>query len=114
MSGFSNPADAQDVDIATSGDTSEDADLQGLRLFGIITPDTLDGANLTFNVSVDGSTWVPLVDEAGSAISVAMAVDQAISLANIFHHFAPWRYLQLVSDATETGDRTFTLVTRYV
>lgn len=114
MSNFSSPVYTTQVQIASGQTVSGDIDLNGLRLFGITTPAALTGANLTFQVSEDGTNFFALVKDDGSAVTCAMAVDQAISLGDLFQHFAQWRYLRLVSDAAEGANRDFEIIARHV
>lgn len=102
--------DTSTVTIASSGTVSTAVDLGGHNLVGIQTPAALTGTTMTFQGSVDGSTYNVLYDTDGTALSITVAVDSLILI--VPSDFAAVRYLKLVSGSSEGAERTITLVHR--
>jgi hypothetical protein len=98
------------VVIANGQTKSAAVDLQGTNLIRINTPAQLTGSTLTFEVSADNSTFVPLYDSAGTAISVSMGTSRSIVVPAT--SFIGIRYLKLVSGSAEGAERTFSLMSK--
>lgn len=83
------------------------------RLFGLVTPAALTGTTFTFQTSVDGgTTWVPIYDKYGNALSVAVGTSRFIPMAPA--DFAAVSMLKIVSGSAEAAGRTIGLVLRNV
>jgi hypothetical protein len=96
------------VVIATSGTTSTSILFQGNRVaIAVITPSSLTGTSFTFQVSVDDSTYVNLFDE-GSAYTLSAAGSRFIALKR--QPFEGVRYLRIVSNLSESANRTIIIV----
>jgi hypothetical protein len=81
----------------------------------IATPAAWTAANLTFQGSVDGTTFLNLYDDAGTEVTVTAAVDRYIALSASL--FAGCRFLKIRSGTAGTpvnqgAARTLTVVTR--
>lgn len=97
----------------TSGQTvSAAVAIVGVSILGIVTPAALTGTAFTFQVSADGSTYVPLYDAGGVQVSVAVAASRGVYLDPAI--FASWRNVKVVSGSAEGADRIITLLTRPV
>ena len=97
-----------------SGDTASGAvDLLAESLFNVFIPSSFTGTALTFQVAtaVDG-TFVTLTNEDGTDYSVTVAASKCVVVDPQI--FAGVRFLKIVSDAAEGGDRTLTLATRAI
>jgi hypothetical protein len=92
-------------------------DLCHEQLVGIIMPAAWDAAALTFQGSIDGSTWGE-VRSAGAAFTVASADAIASALVLLDSHVTPAiRFLKVRSGTSgaavnQTADRVITLLTR--
>lgn len=95
--------------IAASGTKSNAIDLVGSDLIAVITPSAFTGVALTFEGSADGTTFVPLVDGAGAAVSVTVSTSDYVPLpASV----STLRWVKVVSGSTEAAEREITLVTK--
>ena len=95
----------------TAGQTvSEAADLLGTVLIGILTTDTLVGGSLSFESSIDGAAFFPVYNDAAIPLAISIKPDRFIALD--ITDFASMRFIKVVSDATETSDVAFQLLTR--
>lgn len=96
-----------ELTIASSGTESTILDRQHYPYLTLEIPGTFDGTAITFKgAKDDGGTFNNIRDEAGVLISIALnAAGGWHSLDDALAELAPFRYLQLVSNATETGER---------
>lgn len=91
--------------------------LNGNHVDGIVLPAAWTAAALTFQVSLDGSTFYDLYDTAGSEISFTVTAGKALYLPASTFHLRSWDWIKLRSGTTGTpvnqgGNRAFTLMCR--
>lgn len=89
--------------IAASGTKSSGIDISGFALCGVILPSTFDGTALSFEVSVDDSSYYVLRDSAGD-ISFTVAASRALALDPAL--FSGFRYVKIVAGSTQTTTDT--------
>jgi len=70
------------VTIANGASLSGAVDLGPNRLFAIIMPAAWTTANLTFQVSADGTTYNNLYDDTGTEVTVTAAASQYIVISS--------------------------------
>lgn len=104
------------VTISNGASLSGALDLEGLVPVSLLLPAGWDAANVTFQVSYDGSTYYNLKDVDGE-VSYPAAVDTCISLNPAT--FVGARYLKVRSGTlsvavNQTADRVITVVKRSV
>ena len=105
------PSTAQ-VTISSGGTVSSALELGvGRSVLALVTPAALTGTALSFQASVDGSTYNTVTDE-GSAYSVTAAASRFISIKPGLLVGA--RYIKVVSGSAEGADRTIVVVSREV
>jgi hypothetical protein len=92
--------------LIESGETvSNMVDIGNAKAMGLVLPAAFTGTSIALYVAArPGDTPVALYDEGGSAVSAQVVQGTAVSFWTPERF--PWQYVQLVSDATETGDRT--------
>lgn len=95
------------VVIADGGTVSGAVDLMGASLLAFTTPASLTGTAITFQASVDGTTYLPLRNAAG-VVSVTVTSSQYYRVDP--NDFRGVRFLKLVSGTTESGAKTIGLV----
>ena len=95
---------------AVSGDIYGGSDgrirANGFRLMSILVPSAWTAADIGFEVSADGSTWVKVYDEEGARIkitNVATAAAGVYAVPAKLGLVGMWPYLRLVSLNTSTG-----------
>lgn len=94
--------------IAAGGTESDALDLGGGRLMGLITPNNWSAADITFQVSRDGTTYYSLYDNSDTAYTVQAGASRAIQLP--LQDFTPWQYMKIVSSATQVQAVTVELL----
>lgn len=114
------PVAAQGADIATVTTTiaaaaslSPAIDLTTKRLAGIIIPSSWSAANLTMQVSPDGTNWSDLYDSVGTEYTITAAASRAIIVP--LHDMIGFRYIKIRSGTAgtpvnQTDARTLTLI----
>lgn len=100
------------ITIATSTTVSAAVDLGANTITGIQMPAAFTGTALTFQVSSDGSTYVPLYDASSTQYSMPVGPSRGYSIDPAV--FAGWPYVKVVSGTTEVANRTITLLVRPV
>lgn len=94
--------------IAGGEAISNAVDISKLQLLGVavIVPSAWTGADIGFEVSVDGSVWVPLYDDTGARVKISGVATNTsrvyIAPAEVWAAGA-FPYLRLVSLNTSTG-----------
>jgi hypothetical protein len=102
------------IQITSGTSITASVDLDRTVLAGIILPATWDTAALTFQASVDGTTFFDLYDGTTErSLTTAGVLGKAISLDSAA--WLPWRYIKLRSGTAatpvnQTATRTLTLV----
>lgn len=104
------------ANIAISTSTSAALNLassgERVTIVGIETPAALTGTALTFTVSNDDSTYLPLYDAGGILVTIPVGTSRHIALDPADFMSVGW--VKVVSNATESGARVIKLlVARY-
>lgn len=95
--------------IANGATTSEDVNLSGFTLAGILFPVAPTGATFTFNGSVDnGVTYYDIKNSAGTAISITLAGAGIYKLNAA--DFVGLDRIKVVSASAEGALRTITVI----
>jgi hypothetical protein len=106
--------DTISLTIANGQSLSDAADLSSVRAVGLIGPTAFDGTSVNFETSIDGVTWHPLLNVAGSSVLVAVPAS-GVERWMLFDQTVEWQnltWLKLKSTSTQTADRTVNLVVR--
>jgi hypothetical protein len=77
---ITNIAEVVPATISSGTSLTPAVNFGGLRLFGIVMPSVWTAANLTFQISPDGSTWYNLYDASGNEFTVTAAASRYIYL----------------------------------
>jgi hypothetical protein len=81
----------------------------------ILMPGTFTGTSMTFQGSLDGTTFTNLYDTSGTEVSITVAASRLISLEAIFFPAIPYLKVRsgtAGSPTAEGGARTLSIVTR--
>ncbi len=79
---------------------------RGLRLLSVRTPSAWTAADIGFEVSADGSTWLKVYDEEGARIKITGIATSAAGVYTAPAKLAMvgmWPYVRLVSLNTSSG-----------
>lgn len=101
------------VTIAEGATTSSSIDLSQSTFTALLIPDGFTGATITFEASVDGTTWKAVVDDTGAAVSITATDDRWVALSGaVAAKLAPFRMIRLVSASAEGAARAILLAAR--
>lgn len=95
------------VTIANGATVSDSHYFGDEVLSGIVTPASMTGTTLTFQVSDDNTTFFTLYDSTNVAISVTISSSRAYALNPL--DFIGWQYMKIVSGTAETGAKIITI-----
>jgi len=98
------------ITIASSGTVSGALDLAGRALVGFLLPATFTGTAITFQVSVDGTTYTAVYNTSNAVLSVTVTQGRVYALAPT--DLLCSRYIKLVSGTTENGARSIICYSR--
>lgn len=100
------------ITVATNAKVSSPVYLAGRSLVGIVLPAQWTASDLTFQVSIDGSTWHDLYTSTG--LYTYPTAGLAASAASMFDAtlFNAWDYVQVRSVTDQAADRVLTLIAR--
>lgn len=96
--------------IASSGTKTGSIAIGPNTVMAVQTPASMTGTELTFEISNDDTTFVPLRDSAGAAIAVTVDTTAAAYALNA-NDFAGFNYIKVVSGSAEGADRDIVLHT---
>lgn len=100
------------IDVATDDDLSEAVPLGGRVVTGIVMPAAWTAANITFQASVDGTTYYALED-ASTGTPAAVGITSPAASKHYAIDPAIWysvRFLKIATSAGQAADRTIKLV----
>ncbi len=94
--------------IANSGTKTPAIVTKGLSLVGIQLPAAFTGTAITFEASLDGTTYQPVYDtKSGTALSYTVAQGHFVAIDPIDFQGIP--FLKIVSGSAEGGARAFSV-----
>ena len=98
------------IDVSEDASNSTGVQTDGLLLSGIVFPATMTGANVTFDFSFDGSTWVDVAETNNTEVTYNVSAGNVVRVDPSGWAFAAAGFLRVTSDATETADRNIVLI----
>jgi hypothetical protein len=114
-----NLMDEATVTIAAGTNTSGALRLDEYALFGLVMPAAWTSANISFDVSTDGSTYQHLYDEDGSEVTLGVEAGKSYGFsAGFASRFLAWDYVKVRSGVAGSfvnqsgADRAITLLGR--
>ena len=98
------------IDVSADASNSTGVQTDGLLLSGIVFPATMTGANVTFDFSFDGTTWVDVVETDNTEVTYVVSAGNVVRVDPSGWAFATAGFLRVTSDGTETADRNIQLI----
>lgn len=103
------------VTIASGATTSISVDTsafgEAVGLVGFIMPAAFTGASLSFKVSQDDVTYVPLNDSSNALVSITVTASTAYGFKqDVRSCLDPWRFFQFVSASSEAAPRIIVII----
>jgi len=100
------------IDVSEDASNSTSVNVENMLLCGIVFPATMTGTAITFDYSVDGSSWIDVFETDGTEVSYTVSADNVVRVDPSGWAFASNGYIRLTSDATEAADRKIKLLFR--
>lgn len=96
------------VTISNGSTTSEAIDLGVYTFKGLTLPASFDGSNISFESSDSlAGTYSPIYNYLGALYTIPVAAGRSFRWED--RDFEAERFIRIVSDSTESSDRTITL-----
>ena len=101
------------IDISADNNNSLGVQTEGMLLCGIQFPAAMTGSNITFDFSMDNSTWVDVAETDGTAVTYVVTAGDMVRVDPSGWAFASNGYIRVTSDGNEAADRSLTLHFRH-
>jgi len=101
------------IDVSEDASNSVGFKLDGMLLCGIQFPATMTGTAITFDFSLDNSTWADVKETDGTDVSYTISAGDAVRVDPSGWAFASNGYLRITSDGTEAADRSIIVHLRH-
>lgn len=98
------------IDVSADASNSTGVQTDGLLLSGIVFPAAMTGANVTFDFSFDGNTWVDVVETNNTEVTYVVSAGNVVRVDPSGWAFATAGFIRVTSDATEAADRNIQLI----
>jgi hypothetical protein len=102
--GISTSIQYWEPQILSGSTTSDGIPISGKSVVGFIFP-TMDGSNMTVNVSLDGTNWKTL-----NGVTLSIVDGKAYNVD--IQTMSSWKFVRFISDTSETSNRTLTVLTK--
>jgi len=100
------------IDVSEDASNSEGVNVENMLLCGVVFPATMTGTGITFDYSVDNSSWVDVFETDGTEVSYTVSAGNVVRIDPSGWAFASNGYIRVTSDATEAADRKIKLLFR--
>ena len=101
------------IDISADNNNSLGVQTEGMLLCGIQFPAAMTGSNITFDFSMDNTTFVDVKETDGTDVSYTVSVGDVVRVDPSGWAFASNGYIRVTSDGNEAADRSLTLHFRH-
>lgn len=103
---------AKSVTVASGQQLSESVSTDGMLLTGILLPATVTGTALTFDFSLDNSTFIDVVETDGTEVSYTVTAGDVVRVDPSGWAFASSGYIKVDTGSAEGADREIVLIFR--
>ena len=101
------------IDISADNNDSLGVQAEGMLLCGVQFPAAMTGTAITFDFSLDNSTWVDVKETDGTEVSYTVSAGDVVRVDPSGWAFASNGYLRVSSNGTEAADRAIVLHFRH-
>ena len=101
------------IDISADNNNSLGVQTEGMLLCGIQFPAAMTGSNVTFDFSMDNTTFVDVKETDGTDVTYTVSVGDMVRVDPSGWAFASNGYIRVTSDGNEAADRSLTLHFRH-
>jgi len=101
------------IDVSEDASNSLGVKTDGMLLCGVQFPAAMTGSAITFDFSLDNSTWVDVKETDATDTSYTVSAGDVLRVDPSGWAFASNGYLRVTSDGTEAADRSIVLHFRH-
>ena len=101
------------IDVSADNNDSLGVETEGMLLCGVQFPAAMTGTAITFDFSLDNSTWVDVKETDGTEVSYTVSAGDVVRVDPSGWAFASNGYLRVSSNGTEAADRKIVLHFRH-
>lgn len=101
------------IDISEDNSNSLGVATDGMLLCGIQFPAAMTGSSVTFDFSMDNSTFVDVKETDGTDVTYTISVGDMVRVDPSGWAFASNGYIRVTSNGNEAADRSLTLHFRH-
>jgi|TARA_R110002020_G_scaffold150194_6_gene326767 hypothetical protein len=101
------------IDISADNNNSLGVQTEGMLLCGVQFPAAMTGSAITFDFSMDNSTFVDVKETDGTEVSYTVSAGDIVRVDPSGWAFASNGYIRVTSNGNEAADRSLTLHFRH-
>ena len=101
------------IDVSADNNDSLGVETEGMLLCGVQFPAAMTGTAITFDFSLDNSTWVDVKETDGTEVSYTVSAGDVLRVDPSGWAFASNGYIRVSSNGTEAADRKIILHFRH-
>ena len=101
------------IDISADNNNSLGVKTDGMLLCGVQFPAAMTGSNITFDFSMDNSTFVDVKETDGTEVSYTVSAGDVVRVDPSGWAFASNGYIRVTSNGSEAADRKIILHFRH-
>jgi len=101
------------IDVSADNNDSLGVKTEGMLLCGVQFPAAMTGSAITFDFSMDNSTWIDVKETDGTEVSYTVSVGDVVRVDPSGWAFASNGYIRVSSNGTEAADRAIILHFRH-
>ena len=98
------------IDVSADNNDSLGVETEGMLLCGVQFPAAMTGTAITFDFSLDNSTWVDVKETDGTDVSYTVSAGDVVRVDPSGWAFATPGFLRITSGSNEAADRTINLI----
>ena len=98
------------IDVSADNNDSLGVKTEGMLLCGVQFPAAMTGSAITFDFSMDNSTWIDVKETDGTEVSYSVSAGNVVRVDPSGWAFASTGFLRIVSGSSEAADRTINLI----
>ena len=98
------------IDVSADNNDSLGVQTEGMLLCGVQFPAAMTGSAITFDFSMDNTTWMDVKETDGTEVSYTVSVGDVVRVDPSGWAFASIGFLRVTSDGNEASDRKINLI----
>lgn len=101
------------IDVSADNNDSLGVKTEGMLLCGVQFPAAMTGSAITFDFSMDNSTWIDVKETDGTEVQYTVSAGDVVRVDPSGWAFASNGYIRVSSNGTEAADRAIILHFRH-